>query len=72
MATILGDYPIVIGVDSFGDVTTGDDGAEYSQPESIRSLVEEGVEADQAGLDSLRLFGTEVASLVRERLGRSV
>lgn len=51
MATMLDNYPIVVGVDSFGDVNRGDDGAEFSQPENIRALVEQGVQADQAGLD---------------------
>ncbi|HYI34133.1 MAG TPA: LLM class flavin-dependent oxidoreductase [Glaciibacter sp.] len=44
-------YPIVIGADTFGDITRDDDGAELSQPATIRSLVAEGVQAEQAGLD---------------------
>ncbi len=51
MATKLENHPIVIGVDSFGDLTRGDDGEYLSQPSNIRALVEEGVQAEEAGLD---------------------
>ncbi|GAA5201304.1 LLM class flavin-dependent oxidoreductase [Rugosimonospora acidiphila] len=51
MATSLTGRPVVIGVDSFGDVTTGGDGAPLPQPETIRELVAEGVLAEQSGLD---------------------
>jgi alkanesulfonate monooxygenase SsuD/methylene tetrahydromethanopterin reductase-like flavin-dependent oxidoreductase (luciferase family) len=44
-------HPIVIGVDSFGDMTVGGDGKPLSQPENIRELVAEGVLAEEAGLD---------------------
>ena len=51
MATRLENYPIVIGVDSFGEITRGEDGAHLSQPANIRALVDEGVQAEEAGLD---------------------
>lgn len=44
-------YPIVIGINSFGDITSDDAGRPFDQPENIRSLVEEGVLADESGLD---------------------
>lgn len=50
-ATRLQNYPIVMGVDSFGDVTLGEDGTSVSQPSNIRALVDEGVQAEEAGLD---------------------
>jgi probable LLM family oxidoreductase len=40
-----------LGLDTFGDVTAGDDGAARSQAGVVRDVVEEGVLADEAGLD---------------------
>jgi probable LLM family oxidoreductase len=51
MANILEQYPIVIGVDSFGDVTKDRNGELLSQPRSIHALVREGVVAEESGLD---------------------
>jgi probable LLM family oxidoreductase len=42
---------VVIGVDSFGDLTTGDDGDLLGEPQNIRGLVAEGVLAEESGLD---------------------
>jgi probable LLM family oxidoreductase len=41
------------GIDTFGDVTRGDDGAPTSQPQVLRDVVEEAVLADQVGLDAV-------------------
>src|SRR5947209_12811122 len=40
-----------LGLDSFGDVTAGADGAPLSQAQVIRNAVEEAVLADRLGLD---------------------
>jgi probable LLM family oxidoreductase len=39
------------GLDTFGDVSTGPDGAPISQAESIRQVVAEGIFADSVGVD---------------------
>ncbi|MFI2299504.1 LLM class flavin-dependent oxidoreductase [Actinacidiphila glaucinigra] len=44
-------FPVVIGVDSFGDVTKDAAGRPHAHPENLRTLVEEGVAAERAGLD---------------------
>src|SRR6266496_3587321 len=51
MASTCGEHPIVIGVDSFGDMTAGSDGNLLSQPQNIRELVAEGVVAEESSLD---------------------
>jgi len=40
-----------LGLDTFGDVTVGPDGVAVPQPQVIRDVVEEGVLADQVGVD---------------------
>ncbi|PZR52235.1 LLM class flavin-dependent oxidoreductase [Xylanimonas oleitrophica] len=40
-----------LGIDTFGDVTFDDDGAPKPQAQVLRDLVEQGVLADQVGLD---------------------
>lgn len=44
-------FPFVIGVDSFGDITKDAAGRPHDHPENLRTLVEEGVAAERAGLD---------------------
>jgi probable LLM family oxidoreductase len=44
-------FPLVFGLDTFGDVTHDPDGRPLSQAQTIRNLVEEGVFADQLGVD---------------------
>lgn len=39
------------GIDTFGDVTAGPDGALLSHAQTVRNVVEEGVRADEVGLD---------------------
>jgi alkanesulfonate monooxygenase SsuD/methylene tetrahydromethanopterin reductase-like flavin-dependent oxidoreductase (luciferase family) len=51
MAGAPGEHPIVIGVESFGEMTAGDDGDLLSEPENIRELVAEGALAEESGLD---------------------
>ncbi|MFC4536872.1 LLM class flavin-dependent oxidoreductase [Sphaerisporangium dianthi] len=46
-----GPFPLVLGLDTFGDVTSGDDGRPLSHAQTIRNIVEQGVLADQVGLD---------------------
>lgn len=43
---------IEIGLDTFGDVTVDDDGARESQAVVLRHVVEQGVLADQCGVDA--------------------
>ncbi|GAA5201295.1 LLM class flavin-dependent oxidoreductase [Rugosimonospora acidiphila] len=44
-------FPLVLGLDTFGDVTHDDQDRPLSHAQTIRDLVEEGVLADQVGLD---------------------
>jgi probable LLM family oxidoreductase len=43
---------IELGLDTFGDVTHGPDGKPLSQAQVIRDVIEEGVLADQVGIDA--------------------
>jgi probable LLM family oxidoreductase len=45
------DFPIAIGLDTFGDLTNGPDGRPVSHAQTIRNLVAEGVLAGEVGLD---------------------
>jgi probable LLM family oxidoreductase len=44
-------FPLVLGLDTFGDVTHDDDDRPLSHAQTIRNLVEQGVLADQVGVD---------------------
>ncbi len=44
-------YDLEFGLDTFGDVTTAQDGQLLGQPQVIRNVVEEAVLADRAGID---------------------
>jgi probable LLM family oxidoreductase len=44
-------FPLVLGLDTFGDVTHDDDDRPLSHAQTIRNLVEQGVLADQVGAD---------------------
>src|SRR5580698_8146457 len=46
---------IELGVDTFGDITADSDGRPHSHPQVIRDVIEEGVLADQAGIDFIGL-----------------
>jgi probable LLM family oxidoreductase len=43
--------PLTFGLDTFGDVHTGEDGSRLSDAQTIRNLVDEGVLAEAVGLD---------------------
>jgi probable LLM family oxidoreductase len=45
------DFPLVLGLDTFGDLIHDDDGRPLSQAQTIRSVVEQGVLADEVGVD---------------------
>lgn len=45
-------YDVKFGLDTFGDVTTDADGAPLPYPEVLRNVVEQGVLADQVGVDA--------------------
>jgi probable LLM family oxidoreductase len=44
-----------LGLDTFGDITNGPDGAPQSQAQVIRDVVEQGVLADEVGVDVMSL-----------------
>jgi probable LLM family oxidoreductase len=44
-------FPLVLGLDTFGDVTHDHDGRPLSHAQTIRNVVEQGVLADQLGVD---------------------
>jgi len=46
---------IELGIDTFGDVTAGADGTPLSQAQTLRNVVEQGVLADQVGIDFIGL-----------------
>src|SRR5579872_4480635 len=46
---------VELGLDTFGDVTVGDDGTPLSQARVIREVVEEAVLADRLGVDFIGL-----------------
>ncbi|MEV4756038.1 LLM class flavin-dependent oxidoreductase [Micromonospora sp. NPDC049559] len=45
------EFPLVLGLDTFGDVTQDAQGRPLSHAQTIRDVVEEGVLADQVGVD---------------------
>jgi probable LLM family oxidoreductase len=44
-------FPLVLGLDTFGDVTHDDDDRPLSHAQTIRNVVEQGVLADRVGVD---------------------
>jgi probable LLM family oxidoreductase len=46
-----GQFPLVFGLDTFGDVTHDDDDRPLSHAQTIRDLVEQGVLADEVGVE---------------------
>src|ERR1700740_2945779 len=46
-----GRFPLVLGLDTFGDVTHDDEDRLLSHAQTIRKVVEQGVLADQVGVD---------------------
>jgi probable LLM family oxidoreductase len=44
-------FPLVLGLDTFGDRTNDDEGRPLSHAQTIREVVEQGVLADQVGVD---------------------
>jgi probable LLM family oxidoreductase len=44
-------FPLIFGLDTFGDVTHDEDDRPLSHAQTIRNLVEQGVLADQIGID---------------------
>jgi probable LLM family oxidoreductase len=44
-------FPIALGLDTFGDTTNGADGRRLSHAQTIRNVVEQGVLAEQLGVD---------------------
>ena len=45
------EFPLVLGLDTFGDRTNASDGQPLSHAQTIRNVVEEGVLAEQVGVD---------------------
>jgi probable LLM family oxidoreductase len=50
-AAAVGEFPLVLGLDTFGDVTHDENDQPLSHAQTIRDLVEHGVLADQVGVD---------------------
>src|SRR5256885_5989129 len=44
-------FPLTFGLDTFGDLTHDDDDRPHSHAQTIRNVVEQGVLADQVGVD---------------------
>jgi probable LLM family oxidoreductase len=44
-------FPLTLGLDTFGDLIYDEDGRPLSHAETIRSVVEQGVRADEVGID---------------------
>ena len=49
--------PVELGLDTFGDITDGPDGKPLHAAQVIRNLIEEGVLADQVGIDFIGVGG---------------
>ncbi|MFZ0530711.1 MAG: LLM class flavin-dependent oxidoreductase [Propionicimonas sp.] len=49
------DQQLTFGLDTFGDITIGGDGAAASAAQVIRQVVDEGVRADEVGIDHFSL-----------------
>src|SRR6201987_1303350 len=47
----MGTFPLVLGLDTFGDRTSDEQGRPLSHAASIRDVVAEGVLAEQVGVD---------------------
>src|SRR6516165_11342238 len=47
----LGQFPLIFGLDTFGDVTHDKRDRPLSHAQTIRNIVEEGILADQVGVD---------------------
>ena len=47
-------FPLLLGLDTFGDLTHDEHDRPLSHAQTIRDVVEEGVLADQVGVDLLR------------------
>lgn len=47
----MNDFPVTLGLDTFGDRTSDAAGRPLSHAQSIRDVVDEGVLADQTGVD---------------------
>ncbi|WP_431278684.1 LLM class flavin-dependent oxidoreductase [Leifsonia poae] len=48
-------FPLTFGLDTFGDVTSDADGHPISHAQTIRNLVDHGVAAEKAGIDSFNI-----------------
>jgi probable LLM family oxidoreductase len=48
-------FPLAFGLDTFGDVTSDPEGRPISHAQTIRNLVEHGVAAEKAGIDSFNI-----------------
>src|SRR3954451_18631327 len=48
---------VAFGLDTFGDIPVGDDGAPVSDAAAIRQVVQEAVLADELGVDAIALGG---------------
>jgi probable LLM family oxidoreductase len=46
-----GEFPLVLGLDTFGDLNSDEHGRPLSQAQTIRNVVEQGVLADRVGVD---------------------
>ena len=49
--TTVAQFPLVLGLDTFGDINGDADGRPQSHAQTIRNVVDEGVLADQVGVD---------------------
>jgi hypothetical protein len=52
-----------LGLHTFGDITVGSDGLLLSHTQVIRNMIEEGVLADELGVDSWVLVSTTAPNL---------
>ena len=52
---ITGAHDLELGIDTFGDVTVDDDGQPLGYGQVIRNVVDEGVLADQVGVDAITI-----------------
>ncbi len=59
-------FPLAFGLDTFGDVTHDEDDRPLSHAQTIRNIVEQGVLADQVGVDFFGIGGPGRRGFLRD------
>ena len=63
-------YSFQLGLDTFGDVTAGQNGTPYSQAHTLRDVINEALLAEQVGVDAFGVSHDRMSSATRGSNGR--